>query len=254
MRVCTKPIQLKYTILAAGVLGLVLRTILYATGIDGRGLLEAGHWADIALWILTGGALAVLFFGTRPIASAVSQDDLPASPLRGIGAFAAAVGIGITTISEFATFSSRLMLISWLLGLCSAVSMALAGVAYLRGRKPHCLLHAVLCVYFALRMLSRYRMWSATPQLQDYCFYLVAYASLMLTAYHRAAFGAGMGSLRSLWFFSLGTVYLCCLSLKGAADYVLLLGCGIWAFAGLPAETGEGRAVQVPGDGSPAEG
>ena len=43
MRVCTKPNQLKFTILAAGVLGLVLRTILYATGIDGRGLLETGH-------------------------------------------------------------------------------------------------------------------------------------------------------------------------------------------------------------------
>ena len=234
MRVCIKQNQLKYTILAAGALGLGLRGLLYATGIDGRGLLEAGHWADIALWILTGGVLAVLFFGTGPIPSAVSRDDLPASRWSGIGSLAAALGIGITTISELSAFSSRLMLLVWLLGVCSAVSMAVVGIRQLRGRKPHYLLHAAVCVYFALRMLSRYRMWSATPQLQDYCFYLLSYAALMLTAYHRAAFGVGMGKFRSLWFFSLGAVYLCCLSLRGAVDFPLLLGCGIWALTGLP--------------------
>ena len=82
-------------------------------------------------------------------------------------------------------------------------------------------------------MVSRYQMWSSDPQLQDYCFYLTAYVALMLTAYHHAAFDAGMGSHKLLWFFSLAAMYLCCLSLKGNADTVLLLGCGVWAFTNL---------------------
>lgn len=248
MKVLIKPNQLKLAILGSGILGLVLRIVLYATGIDGRGLLEAGHWADIGLWGLTLVTLVVLFLGTRSIGPSVSQKDLPASLWGGLGALAAAVGIGITTISEFAAFSSRLMLIVWLLGLCSAVSMAVAGILSLTGRKPHFAFYVVLCVYFALRMLSRYRLWSATPQLQDYCFYLLAHAALMLTAYHRAAFGAGMGRYHSLWFFALAAVYLCCLSVRGARDMLLLLGCGVWAFCGLclpPARPG--RTFQKEG-------
>lgn len=234
MKLTVKPGLLKYLILAAGGLGLILRTVLYRTGIDGRGLLVEAHWAATTLWCLTFAAVAAAFVFTRSLDGATDHAAAyPASLQGALGAFAAMLGIGMTTVSEFAEFSSRLHLLIWVLGLCTTVSLGCIGVFRLKGGKPHPLLHALLCVYFALRMVSRYQLWSSDPQLQDYCFYLSAYVALMLTAYHHAAFDADMGAHRSLWLFSLASVYLCVLSLYGSMDSLLLLGCGIWAFTNL---------------------
>lgn len=234
MKLTIKAEQLKFLILGAGGLGFVLRIALYAIGIDGRGLLESGHWAHIAVWVLTAAIAVVLLICCRSLTGPEELSNAyPPSATAALGAFAAMAGIGITTLREFSEFSSRIHLAVWVLGLCATIAMAFIGLCRFRGKKTYFLLHVVVCVYFALRMVSRYRLWSSDPQLQDYCFYLTAYVALMLTAYHHAAFNAGMGSHKLLWFFSLAAVYLCCLSLKGNTDTVLLLGCGVWAFANL---------------------
>ena len=225
---------LKYLILGAGGLGLVLRILLYATGMDGRGLLVRGHWTATLLSVLTVAVLLVLFLTTRNAAETTAYEAAyPASILRAVGAFAAMVGFGVTTVQEFATFSNRLQLMVWLLGLCSAVAMAIVGVCRLKGKKPPFLLHAAVCLYFALRMVVCYQQWSSNPQLQDYCFYLCAF---LTASYQHAAFDVAMGKHRALWFCSLMAVYLCCLSLKGTTDTILLLGSGIWAFTNLTSQ------------------
>lgn len=225
---------LKYLILGSGGLGLVLRILLYATGIDGRGLLVKGHWASVALCVLTVAVLAAVFLTTRLFCAAANyRTAYPASVIAAVGAFAAMIGIGITTVTEFAEFSSRIHLIVWILGLISTLSMGCIGICRLTGKKPSFLLYAAICLYFALRMVSRYQRWSADPQLHDYCFYLMAYVALMLAAYQHAAFHADMGNDRALWFCSLTAVYFCCVSLKESPDTWLLLGCGSWAFTNL---------------------
>ncbi len=234
MKLTVRPNLLKYLILGAGGLGLALRVILYATGIDGRNLLETGHWAHIALWILTFAVAGIILLSTRRLEGPADPADFyPVSFAGAMGAFAAMVGIGIATVSEFAEFSNTLHLLVWVLGICATLSLGCIGICRLMGKQPHFLCNALLCVYFALRMVSQYQIWSADPQLQDYCFYLTAYVALMLTSYHHGAFGADMGSHKQLWIFSLSAVYLCCLSLKGSADTLLVLGCGAWAFTNL---------------------
>lgn len=234
MKFTVKPNLLRILILGAGGLGLALRITLYATGIDGRGLLTEGHWAGIALWILTAAAAAVLLIFGRTITGPESyKESHPASLSAALGAFAAMIGIGVTTVREFSEFSSSLHLIVWGLGLVSAISMGCIGFCRLLGAKPHFLFHTSVCFYFALRMVSQYQYWSSDPQLQDYCFYLSAYVALMLTTYHHAAFDADLGKHRQLWSFSLASVYLCCLSLKGNMDIFLLLCCGAWALTNL---------------------
>lgn len=230
--------RLKFLTLGAGGLGLILRILLYATAIDGRGLLVADHWANISLWIVTSVTAAAIFFFTRLIKNPAAPDSAsPVSFPAAMGAFAAMLGIAITVGREFAEFSSRLNLIVWVLGLCSVLALGRIGLCRLTGTKTHPLLHAILCIYFALRMVSRYQLWSADPQLQDYCFYLTAYVALMLAAYQHAAFDADIGSHKQLWLFSLAGVYLCMLSLKGNMDTLLLLGCGVWAFTNLTSLT-----------------
>ena len=234
MKVNIKPKQLKYVILMAGAAGLILRTLLYAVGIDGRGLLTENHPVSIALGVLTAASAAVLlFFGLGISGSKEYNNAHPASSGAAMGCFALMAGLAMTAVREFGEFSVLLHLIIWVLGIVSTVAMGYVGVCRLTGKKPYFLLHAVLCIYFALRMVSRYRIWSSDPQLQDYCFYLSAYVALMLTAYHHAAFDADMGAHRPLWRFSLASVYLCALSLYGNMDTFLMLGCGIWVFTNL---------------------
>ena len=230
MKFTVKPNLLKYLILGAGGLGLALRVILYATGIDGRNLLETGHWIHIALWVLTFATVGIIFVSTQSLKGSA---DYPVSYAGSLGAFAAMVGIGMTTISEFAEFSNTLHLLVWVLGICAALSLGIIGICRLMGKQPHFLCHVFLCLYFALRMVSRYQMWSSDPQLQDYCFYLIAYVALMLTAYHHGAFGADMGSHKQLWRFSLGAVYFICVSLNSGLDTFLMLGCGAWVLTNL---------------------
>lgn len=238
MKFSVKPDDLKYLTLGAGGLGLALRAVLYATGTDDKGLLVTGHWAGIAMWILTVLVAAALYFSTKSIQGPSGyRDAYPVSYPAGLGALGLSLGILVTTVSDLSDPPSAVELIVWILGALSVVALAAICLCRLSGAKPIFLLHGVVCIYFAMRMVSRYRLWSSNPQIADYAFYLGAYVALMLTAYHHAAFDEGMGKHRSLWLLSLAAVYLCCLSLKGNQDTVLLLTAGVWAFTNLTSLT-----------------
>lgn len=234
MKLNMKPDILKLTILGAGTLGASLRTLLYAYGIDGRGLLVPNHWSLIALWFLSAAAAVILlFFGLRLTGSTVYKHCYPASLGATVGCLAAAAGIVYTILPEFGDFSSVLDILVWVLGCGAALAFVVIGICRFMRAKPYFLLHAVICVYLALRLVTKYRLWSADPQVLDYCFYLTAYVALMLTAYHHAAFDAAMGNHRLLWIFSLAGVYLSCVSLVTKQDAALLGGCALWAFTNL---------------------
>lgn len=238
MKFSVKPQLLKYLILGTGGLGLVLRILLYTTGMDEKGLLITGHWAHIAIWLLTAVVAAAIFFFARPIEGPADyRDCYPVSLPAGVGALAAAAGILIASFSEISAAQMPVQKVVWIFGFVTAAALVLISLCRLMGAKSHFLLHAAVCIYFALRMVSQYQLWSSDPQLQDYCFYLTAYVALMLSAYHHAAFGADMGNHRALWMVSLAAVYLCCLSLKGTQDTLLMLTCGLWAFTNLTSLT-----------------
>ena len=229
-----KPKKLKFLILGAGVLGLLLRILLYAVGIDGQGLLQENHPVAIILWVLTiATAVALLFFGRKITGSKIYSYAYPVSFSASMGCFALMGALILTTIREFSEFSTRMHLLIWVLGIVCIVAMGYIGFCRLVRKKPYFLFHAALCVYFALRMVSQYRNLSSDPCLQDHFFYLCAYVALMLTAYHQSAFDAGMGKHRDLWIFSLAAAYLCCLALKGSHDIPLLLGSAAWGFTNL---------------------
>ena len=242
MKISVKPNLLKYLVLGAGVLGLVLRWLLYAAGTDDQGLLEQNHPARYLLWILSAAVLAGTFLLTRKITGPEQYSDcFHTSALSSTGCLAAAVCILITTVSEMATPPDSVQLLVRILGFAAIAVLAVAGFSRLIGVRPFFLFYAALCVYFAVRMVCQYREWSSDPQLQDYCYQLLAGVALMLTAYHHAAFGADMGSHKDQWFFSLAAVYLCCLSLAGPQNQLFYLGCGIWAFTGLSSLTPKAR-------------
>ena len=234
MKFSVKPKILIYLVLGSGVLGLALRYLLYATGTDSQGLLAASHFARYLIWILTAVTLAGLFLLTRQISGPeLYRDCFPASTPAGIGGILAAIGVLLTTITEASAGTGAAEMACTVLGYVAALVLLFVGVCRLCGMQPGFLFHAVLSIYFALRMVAQYRHWSSDPQLMDYCFHLCACVGLMLTSYHHAAFGAELASHKRLWFFSLATVYLCCLALAGPENQLFYLTCGIWLFTNL---------------------
>lgn len=232
MALTVKERNLKYLILSAGILGFVLRAILYATGVDEKGLLVTGHWAGTGVWLLTAAVAAALFLLLRNLTGPEQyRDAYPASVPSAAGSILAGVAFLLCGAPETAV--GTLSIAELVLRIAAVLSLVSVGFCRFTGRKPLFLLHGAVCLYIALRMVCQYRLWSADPQLQNYCFYLGAYVALMLTAYQLAAFDAGFGSHRKLWACGLSSVYLCTVSLAGSGEAFFLLCCGIWVFTNL---------------------
>lgn len=229
-----KPKTLKFAVLGAGVLGLVLRIALYAAAVDGRGLLVRNHPLSIAIWVLTVLVAAALVFFCRGIKGPESYAAAYPVSFQGfVGCIAAAACLLLAQVRSFGNFSTVLDIVIWGLGIAAGVALSVIGVCRLSRRKPYYLLHSIVCVYFALHLVTCYRRWSADPSLHDYFLYLMACMALMLTAYHHAAFDAGMGSHRALWCCSLAGGYCCCAALWCCEEWLLLAGCAAWCFTGL---------------------
>ena len=257
MKLNMKPAVLKYAISGAGILCLGLRAALYATGIDGRGLLTENHPLSILLWCLTAAAAAaLLLFGRSITGSGDYADAYPVSFAAFLGCIAAAAGLILSGIRSFGDFTTVLDILMWVLGMGSAAALLCIGICRLVRAKPYFLMHTIVCLYFALRLVSQYRLRSADPQLQDYFFYLMAHLALMLVAYHHAAFDAGMGNHRALWITGLSGVYLCCSALYNCEDPLLLGGCALWCFTGLTNLTVRKRRIRpaLNTDGDSAQG
>ena len=229
-------LQPKILTVCAALLATALRAAHYAFGTNGRNLLVANHWSVLGLWVVgVGFALLLLLCGRSIKGSEDCTDLYPASPGAALGCFVLAAGIVITNLQQSDAFVLAADKIVWVLGFFAAAGLLVIGICRLIEKKTSFLFHAVLCLFFTLRMIAQYRHWSADPQLQDYGYYLCAHVAVMLTAYHHAAFDAGLGKYRALWVCSLCAVYLCCAAVPHCSEALLMGTCALWALTSLPA-------------------
>lgn len=236
MSLAVKPNYLKYAAFGAGVLGLTFRAVLFATGLDEKGLLVAGHWADTAVWLLTAAVIGAIFFALRRCTGPEAYGDaFPASIFRAIGCLVAACGFLLTDSSLVS--SAKMAAAEPVLRILAAAAMVAVAYCRFRGKKPSFLLHGVVCLYLALRMVCRYQVWSSDPQLQDYAFFLGAHVALMLSCYQLAAFDTSSGNHKALWHWGLGAIYLCLTALPGSEEPFFLLCCALWMLTSLSSLT-----------------
>ena len=219
----SKSEQLKFGTLGAGVLGLLLRTFLYSTGIDRRGLLITGHWAGIGLWILTAAVIGGIFYLRSWIPQPKKIRFAP-SKLAAAGCLVAAIALVLapkTAPSGFPLESAEPVL-------RYLAAAALLGIGWCRfsGHRPNFLMHSILCVYFGVLMICRYRVWSVEPQLMHYFFQLGAHLAMTFVAYHFAAMDAKMGETKTLWYWGLGGIFFCAVSIADAP--LLMTGMLCW--------------------------
>lgn len=227
--------QLKILTVCAALLAAALRAAHYAFGMDGRNLLVANHWSVLGLWVVSiGFALLLLLCGRTIKGTEACADDFPTSPGAAVGCFVLAAGIVLTSLQQSGAFELTADKIVWASGFLAAAGLLVIGICRLIGKKPRFLFHAVLCLFFTLRMIAQYRHWSADPQLQDYGFYLCAHVAVMLAAYHHAALDVGVGKRRALWICSLSAVYLCCAAVPHCSEALLMGTSALWALSNLP--------------------
>lgn len=234
MKFSTKANHLRALALSAGAAGFLLRVVLYTEGKDDAGLLITGHWSAVALWVLCGVILLALFLAARSVSGPEAHaDSFPASAFGGVGALLGAGGFGLLIFRETLPTVFGLEHISLILSILAGLSLIAVALCRLFHFKPYFLLHAAVCIGYALLMVCRYRSWNSDAQVHNYCFYMMACVCLMLFAYQLAAFDAGMGNHRALWFWGLAASFLCCLASFGTRDNLSMFFWGLWAFSNL---------------------
>lgn len=227
----TKSTKLLPVALAAGVLGLSLRLLLYRTGFDEWGILSDTHPLHIACLILAIAAGVYLALQCRK--PELEPESVGPLRLRLLCAFGAC---GLLTANAF-TFphplSGALNMARLLLCFGCAFSIVVCACREVGGKAAGLVCHGLICVYFGVDMLCRYQVWSGNPQLPDYCFHILACVFLTLSAYHRLAFDTGLGKARSLRFTSLMALLLCLLSTVGPDPWQFFLGGACFACVNL---------------------
>ena len=233
-----------YLILGAGGLGFFLQRMLYATGTDEKGLLIRGHWAAVSLVILTALTLAAIFLAGR---KASPSSNTPAASIPGaIGCLVGAAALFIQSTPP--EIPDTIYKAEQAATLAAQLSLCVLAFCRFTGKKSPFGFCGILCLFLAIRMVGQYRIWCSVPQLMDYALFLLAHVALMIFAYQLAARDAGFGNPRSLLFWGLTSLYLCCCAPCARQDRIFLLMLGIWVFTALPRflpETDSGDSNQT---------
>lgn len=250
MKLQFKFIQLQLFTLSAGLLGILLRVVLFTTGIDENGLLVSGHWARSGLLALSVLVCLVLAPGCAFGAVPGKHPGRSRSLVAGAGCFLCAAGFLMSALADRRHISGGVDALSVVFGFVCAGALVFIGIHRCIGRIPHFSAHTLVSLGFATRMVCQYRFWSSDPQLSDYCFYMLSHVALMLTSYHWAANDAGLDGFRKLRFFGLLSVYFCMVSVYGSKSGLFMALCAIWVLTNLPFCSGKnpGAKPDMKGD------
>lgn len=224
-------------VLTAGLAGIVLRCLLYTFGPDDRGLISHSHPLHMACGAI---ALAVGIYLALSVrrreASENYRDNFPPNRQLLAAVIVVPLCFASSALTALSVSYDRIGTAWAVIGFAAVPGMAYALYCQMTGKRPFLLVHVLICLYFAMDMICRYRFWSGNPQLADYTFHLFACAFLSLNAYYRAALCAGMGSRRMLLFTGWMSVLFCMFSLVGpdslfaGPDQLLrYLGGAVWA-------------------------
>ena len=224
-----KPSFLPGLTVIAGVLALVLRILLQVTGIDEKGLLVAGHFAGVALYILTALFLVVLFLCVWSVNNLNRYSKLfPPSLLGAAGCVFAAVGVLYTGAEQIFRQSDILTLITALVAVVAAVCLVRIGMLRQKGQRPSYLLYTAVTLYLMLHLVCQYRFWSPESQFLLYFFPLLASVFLTLTAYQATCMTAKKGIRWQYVFFNQAALFFCFVALI-SRYWVFYLAMGLWA-------------------------
>ena len=244
MKSLLNPKKLPRLPLILGAAAFALRILLYGAATDHKHLLAA-HPLGLALSAVTVAAVVLIITGVLRWNREPVYPLWPGSWLT--MALLQVVGFG-SVLLEGSFAESRMLLARNLLAIGSAVSMVMLVLLRKKGKDPHFLLYGILCLFFAVYMVSCYQGWSRNPQIQDYLYALLGGVGLMLYTYHKTA--AAVGFRKEKWMLAIGllTSYFCFVSLSGTEFPVLYLCSGYWVLTDLSEVFSETLPEALPED------
>ncbi len=224
---------LPLTVLLAGCVSGALRWLLYAITTDAKNLIPLGNPLEIILWIVTAAVAVMIPAGILPLGKIDSDTSLFRLDLTAaMGSLAASAGICLTVLTT-PTASGTLGLVWKILGIASMAALILASLCRARGKMPFFGLHILVCVFFAVHLVTSYRSWSSNPQLLDYVLSLFASLGMMLFAVYHSCLEVGMAKRRVLPVVGLLSAYCCLVSLSGTDHFLMYLGGALWMLTNL---------------------
>jgi len=236
MKINLKYNQLPLIALLSGFLGALLRLWHYATGIDESGLLVPIHFAGILLCLLCVATIGIIVWVCRDFpGQGKYSGQFPASTWGGIGAFAGGACLLLTSMLELVRKEALFSVLTGVFGIAATAALLFTGLCRLKGLRPHWGFHSAVCLYFVIRLISRYQVWSSDPQLYDYCFQLLATVCAMLFSYHRAALDMKAARRRRLVILGLLGGFFSCLSVTASDAPLLYAGLAVWMLTNLGA-------------------
>ena len=215
--------------LALGLVGAGCRFLVYALGMDEKGLLVAGHPASVALWIVTAaGVLAAVLAALTFREDNKAPDEGRGAILRAFGAAFMAIGVFSTLLLPEGNGIQVLLRLHRILAAVGAVCLLTAAVFCLLGKPVPFGCYAGAAIFFFVHVLTRYRAWSGDPQMTDYLHALGSGLSLALFSYYETALLVGLGGRRQR--LALGTLGIfCCVAAAARGEYPVMHLCGaIW--------------------------
>lgn len=234
MKGLQKPKYIPHIVCAAGLIGLLLRVLLYVFGPDDRGLISKSHPLHIACWVLAAATAVFAALSARKLGSSNAyEDNFPANKNRVVITVLAPVWFLVSAFSAWELAADTVGLVWVVFSFAAVPCLAYTGYCQITGKKPLFIFHGIVCIFFALDMVCRYRIWSGNPQLPDYSFRLLACAFLTLSAYHRMAFDVDLGRRRMFLLCSLMAVFFCTVSVIGPGNQAFYLGGALWALSTL---------------------
>ena len=209
--------------------GCALRMALYTLE-ESSGLLPQNHPLHIAAVIFSALVALAVTLAVLPLdGSSKYRLNFPASSIAGFGALAAGIFMMPNALAILGQATNPLSLVWALLAFLCAPCMMITGICRLKGRRPYFLLHAAICLYFAIHMVCQYRIWSGTPQVETHLIPLLACVFLALTGYYRTAFDVNMAVRRQLLLCGLPAGFFCISSLGGNGNKWFYLAGGFWS-------------------------
>ena len=210
---------------AGGILGLLLRAVLYRTGFDERGILSSSHPLHLACLLLTAIMAVYLAWQARQRPETAREHPW----LRFALGFLAGFFLLVQSILLYRQLGSPLTTLRFLLTVLAGIAMVVCVLPMEKSRNVSAVCHGIICLGFAADMLGRYRTWSGNPQLPDYVFHVLAGVTLSLCAYQTLALHTGLGKPKLQKFWGLTALFLCPMCLVGPEPRVFYLSGAFWA-------------------------
>lgn len=234
MKKYLRPKFLPIVVIVAGLIGTLLRWWTIGAGPDKEGLYAPQPVAWTLLWIVTILTLtAVVVLSAKLKNPGKYADNFPASLPGAIGAGLAALGVGFNRLVFPISVANLLSILTSLLGIVTFAVLVLSALNRYQGKKPPFFVHAVPCIFFALRIFLLARVWSNAPQVSVFLFPFLASICVMLASYQLACFDVNLGKRRASLFWSLSAVYFCLLALPGSDEPLFYIGMAAWLLTNL---------------------